>query len=432
MADGQRIRTRLNQRVADGALPSRGEKEIWDTDLPGFVLRVRAKSASWLMRGRLGDAQKTYTIGRSDDRTHPEYLRADAARKKAEEVRIKLRRGEDPFPRGDEGKELVPPPPKPTVEEERVPTFREASEKFLERLKRRGKYKSAEIYKSVLLNIQEGEHLRDKPFPEVTARDIQRFRDNLFNAEKYVQSNRCMTICSSLYRWALTEPSMCVSVNVAFGIGHVSPPEQPRKRNLSLDEVRRLLEAVDAEKRLSDPVRFSLWLCLLTGQRKLTVTRAEKAEFDLEARLWTIPADKMKMSKTHAVPLPELAMRVVIHAMKKSASEQWLFPSKTHPHLPTHHSALIRMLLRLRQNGKLDGIPDFTIHDLRRTLVSRLREKRVPKSSVAALMAHDSGDKTGNVTQRVYDQSQNLDEKLEAIEAWCSMVEPLRDWSDLG
>lgn len=414
----------LNQRLADTVGQPREdgeEREIWDKYIPGFMLRIRKRSASWVYRGRLGKVQKTYTIGRSDDPERPDYVKAEEARKTADEIRSKLKRGIDPFPKAA-APEAAPP-------DELKPTFREAAELFLERLKRHGKLKSAETYRSVLLRIPEGEHLRDKPIAEVTAKDIQIFRDNLFHAGKMVQSNRCLTITSSLYKWCLTEPSLGVSVNPARGIGRIAPPEKPRERHLTTEEIRQFLAAIDAERYITESVRMALWLCLLTGQRKKSVITARKSDF--RDGLWTIPAASTKSGRTHVVPLPDLAWAVVQRAMERSKSDTWLFPSKSHPNLPTHPSAFTRMLLRFEKRGLLDGIPDFTIHDLRRTLATRLADAGVPRFNVSRVLDHDSGERDGNVTARVYIHSLYLAEKREALEKWNSIIEPLRNWNDV-
>ncbi len=48
--------------------------------------------------------------------------------------------------------------------------------------------------------------------------------------------------------------------------------------------------------------RLALELLILTGVRSQEVRLAEWSEFDLEARLWTIPADHMKRNKAHWFP----------------------------------------------------------------------------------------------------------------------------------
>src|SRR3546814_16389037 len=53
---------------------------------------------------------------------------------------------------------------------------------------------------------------------------------------------------------------------------------------------------------------------ILSGVRSQEVRLATWAEFDLEGRLWTIPADHMKRSKGHMVPLSDAALAVLAKA----------------------------------------------------------------------------------------------------------------------
>lgn len=60
--------------------------------------------------------------------------------------------------------------------------------------------------------------------------------------------------------------------------------------------------------------RLALELLILSGVRSQEVRLATWAEFDLEGRLWTIPADHMKRSKGHMVPLSDAALAVLAKA----------------------------------------------------------------------------------------------------------------------
>ena len=60
--------------------------------------------------------------------------------------------------------------------------------------------------------------------------------------------------------------------------------------------------------------RLALELLILTGVRSQEVRLATWPEFDLEGRLWMIPADHMKRSKAHIVPLSDAALKVLARA----------------------------------------------------------------------------------------------------------------------
>src|SRR5271169_6187766 len=58
---------------------------------------------------------------------------------------------------------------------------------------------------------------------------------------------------------------------------------------------------------------LALELAILTATRTNEVLKAQWAEFDLDAGLWTIPAERMKARREHRVALPKRALAIVTH-----------------------------------------------------------------------------------------------------------------------
>ena len=59
--------------------------------------------------------------------------------------------------------------------------------------------------------------------------------------------------------------------------------------------------------------RRALEFLILTGGRTSEVVEARWSEFDLEAGLWTVPADRMKAKREHRVPLSQRALDLLRH-----------------------------------------------------------------------------------------------------------------------
>jgi integrase len=51
--------------------------------------------------------------------------------------------------------------------------------------------------------------------------------------------------------------------------------------------------------------------CWLSGQRKSEVAEARWSEIDIEGKVWTIPAERMKADAAHVVPLTEDAIEII-------------------------------------------------------------------------------------------------------------------------
>lgn len=69
---------------------------------------------------------------------------------------------------------------------------------------------------------------------------------------------------------------------------------------------------------------YALRFLILTATRTKEVIEAKFDEFDLERRMWTIPAEKMKVRKEHKVPLSEIAIKI-IEFMKRKHNHEYVF-----------------------------------------------------------------------------------------------------------
>jgi integrase len=63
---------------------------------------------------------------------------------------------------------------------------------------------------------------------------------------------------------------------------------------------------------------------LLTGQRRNEVFDADRAEFDLAAKLWTISGERAKNGATHLVPLTPAALAIITELLKDQRSDKLL------------------------------------------------------------------------------------------------------------
>ena len=70
---------------------------------------------------------------------------------------------------------------------------------------------------------------------------------------------------------------------------------------------------------------YALRLLILTATRTKEVIESQFDEFDLQKKMWTIPADKMKVRKKHKVPLSDEAISI-IELMRKNITMNMYLP----------------------------------------------------------------------------------------------------------
>lgn len=129
--------------------------------------------------------------------------------------------------------------------------------------------------------------------------------------------------------------------------------------------------------------RLALDLLILTGARSQEVRLATWAEFDLEGRLWTIPADHMKRGKAHMVPLSDAALAVLAKAdALRLVDSDVVFPGATGK--PMSDMTLLKVLRDMSE--------PFHVHGFRSALTDWAANEGFPDAVVEAALAHKTPD----------------------------------------
>jgi integrase len=106
-------------------------------------------------------------------------------------------------------------------------------------------------------------------------------------------------------------------------------PRQPKKDGhfaaLPYDELPSLLATLVESESIG---RLALQFLILTAARSGEVRGARWEEIDVNAAVWTVPAERMKAGKQHLVPLSEPAL-AILKRMKEVASDDLVFPGIT-------------------------------------------------------------------------------------------------------
>ena len=162
--------------------------------------------------------------------------------------------------------------------------------------------------------------------------------------------------------------------------------------------------------RLRFEVRTALKFVLVTAQRPGEVALAVRAEFDLEKRVWMIPAERSKNGKPHEVPLSELALTLLRHLKRRFGDTPYLLPSRCWRERHGAPTTVRALSQGLRDNEERFQIPHFTPHDLRRTAASLMTAAGVPRLHVEKVLNHTIDD-----VAEIYDRHDYAQEKRVAV-----------------
>ncbi len=140
---------------------------------------------------------------------------------------------------------------------------------------------------------------------------------------------------------------------------------------------------------------------------------ARWAEIDLDAKLWTIPAERMKAKREHIVPLSPQALEILEVMKPISANREHVFPRRNDPKQPMNSQTANAALKRIGYGGKL------VAHGLRSIASTALNEEGFNPDVIEAALAHS--DK--NEVRKAYNRSIYLEQRKESMTWWGCIVD---------
>ena len=185
-------------------------------------------------------------------------------------------------------------------------------------------------------------------------------------------------------------------------------PAKEHRKALPYGEVGAALAKVDAST-AGETTKACLRFAALTAVRSNEARGATWNEIDLDAREWRIPAERMKTSAEHRVPLSDAAVRV-LEAMRACPDSDLVFPARQGK--PISQSTLIRAL-------QTASGTDASVHGFRTSFRTWAAEKSNATRDVAEMcLAH----KVGSDIERSYSRSDLFDKRRALMDSWAAYV----------
>ena len=203
-----------------------------------------------------------------------------------------------------------------------------------------------------------------------------------------------------------------IDANPASGIGMAF--EKPKKQNMPTlrpEELPKLMRSL-VMSNLSIPTRCLIEWQLLTLVRPSEASGAQWAEIDLDAKLWTIPAERMKAKREHIVPLSLQALEILEVMKPISAHREHVFPSRNDPKQPMNSQTANAALKRIGYGGRL------VAHGLRSIASTYLNESEFNSDIIEAALAHVDKDEV----RRAYNRTTYLVQRIELMNFWGSKI----------
>lgn len=250
----------------------------------------------------------------------------------------------------------------------------------------------------------------DRPVALIDGHDVHTV---VSEAHKLGNENRARKLHAALsivFSWLLRERR--VTANPCVGVWRPGPPP-PRERVLTDAEIVAFWQACD---RFGPPYGALFKLLLLTGCRLREAAHMTRGE--IVGSVWTIPGGRTKNHRALTLPLPPMALELIGSVPAIGKGDYVFSYDGVRPLNDFSYTKKALDAAMAEIAGR--ALPEFRLHDLRRTFASGLAALGIALPVIEKLLNHVSGSFGGIVG--VYQKHEYAAEKAEALQRWAAHV----------
>lgn len=383
------------------------EKEYKLFDGGGLYLSITPKAQKWWrLKYRFEGKEKRLSLG-----VFP-HISLLEARKMREELKTQIALGVDPSQDRKDQKQK-----RNTIEIIQQNTFKKVSLEWV-------KLQETELAESTLKRYKRALErdfypiIGDMPINDVTRKHLIHIATTIQERGAIDTAHRLLNVCNQIWRYALQFDM--VAHNIVNDISKKDVLKQYEKKSFrtitDMERIGELMRAIDTyQGELT--TKAALQLLTLTFTRPHNIRFAEWGEFDLKNKVWTIPAEKMKMRKEHILPLTEQAIKILKEIHPYTQNAKYVFHSPISTFKPISENTLNQALKRLEFGGEIVS------HGFRAMFSTLAYENGNFRGEVIeTLLAHQET----NAIKRAYNRAEYETEKRELMKWWADLLDEVK------
>ena len=376
-----------------------GDKPYKLADSGGLHLMVRpAGGRLWRWKYRFEGAEKLMSLGR-----YPDIGLADA-RERRDAARRKLANGIDPM-----AERMAE---KTALEAATEHTFEKIAERWLDHWKGN---KSARHVATTQNRLQVNVYpiLGDRPIGEIEPMELVQLVKKIDARGASDMAKRMLQIISIVFRYAVAHGYSKRNPASEFRPSDIiRPTRKVNMARIDAKELPALLRSIELYEGRA-LTRLAIKLLALTFVRTSELICARWEEIDIEARRWSIPAERMKMQTPHIVPLSIQAIEILEMLRSISGAGELVFPGEQNRQKPMSNMTILKALERMGYKGRMTG------HGFRGLASTVLHEQGYNHDHIELQLAHAPR----NAVSAAYNHALYLDPRAKMMQDWANFLE---------
>lgn len=394
----------LTDMAAKAAKPQ--EKPYKLSDEKGLFLLIKPDGSKyWRLKYRFGGKEKLLALGVYGD------VPLKEARERRERARDLLKAGKDPSEERKAAKAV----------KRSATDFEPVARDYAERQRNRWTAKHhANFLRRLELDIFP--HLGQRPISEIEAPELLKVLRKVEDRGVYDLAHRLAQMCGAVFRYGIAT-GVCKRDIAADLRGALTPPKRKNMTAIRPEELPALLSKIATydTTRGDLQTRLGLQLLCLTFARTNELIGAEWREFELQARMWSVPAERMKMKREHLVPLSRQALAILEDLRPLTGSYRYVFAGRN-PQQCMSNNTLLFALYRLGYRSRMTG------HGFRSVASTILNGARKPTGDrlfhedwIERQLAHVETNKV----RGAYNKAEYLHERTLMMQWWGDYLDSL-------
>jgi integrase len=396
----------LSALAIDNAKPRKEPYVL--TDGQGLHLLVASNGSKlWRLRYRFRGKQNMLSLG-----SFPEVSLA-LARSRREDARKLLALGTDPSQQRKLDKIAAATAARNS--------FGAIAEEVLERMQGNGAAETTLTKNSWMLQTLAAP-LTQRPISEISPAEVLALLRTIEKSGRRETARKLRGMIGKVFRYAIA--TLRASNDPTYPLRDALAAPIVKHRPAIIDEqaLGALMSAID-EYDGWPTIRAALLLTALTMMRPGEVRFMRRPEIIWPAKIWRVPAERMKMRRAHEVPLSTQALEILQDVWPLSQGHELVLPSIRSPRRPLSENAMNAALRRI--GYKQD---EMCAHGFRSSASTILNERAYDRDVIEAALAHQDEDEV----RKAYNRSKYLPQRTKLMQDWADLLDEFRQLPKKG